>query len=195
MQNKNLLFSSILLSSLFAISCGKEPAPTSSNNNNSDPCSKKNITITTAATQVVKCESNGVITVDAFGSTGFTYQLNSGAFQSNNEFGNLAAGTYTVTVKDSEGCTKSATATIAETGTKGPLFNDVTSLVTLKCNLPCHASGAGGAPKGIMATDCDIISRKTLMNQKVVNENMGSLNNTEKAKLQAWIDAGGKYTD
>ncbi|HEY1047619.1 MAG TPA: hypothetical protein VGF79_14340 [Bacteroidia bacterium] len=194
MQNKNLLFSAIVLSSLFLFSCEKEPA-TTNNNNNSDPCASKNITVATTVTDVIKCETTGVINVNASGSTGFTYKLNSGAFQSGATFSNLGAGTYTITVKDVDGCTKTATATVAETGTKGPLFNDVTSLVTLKCNLPCHASGAGGATKGIMATDCDIISRKTLMNQKVVNENMGSLNNTEKAKLQAWIDAGGKYTD
>jgi SprB repeat len=48
--------------------------------------------------------SNGSITASATGGTGFTYSLNNGAFQASGIFPNLAAGTYTVTAKNSNGC-------------------------------------------------------------------------------------------
>ena len=48
-------------------------------------------------------ESNGTITVTASGETGtYEYKLNDGDFQSSNEFTDLYADTYTVTVKSGE---------------------------------------------------------------------------------------------
>ena len=52
--------------------------------------------------------TDGSISASASGSTGFTYNLNGGAFQASGNFNNLAAGSYTIVAKDQNGCTGSA---------------------------------------------------------------------------------------
>ena len=73
-----------------------------------------NISITSVPTVDPKCfgESNGSITVNATGGTApLTYSIG-GVFQSQNLFSNLAAGLFTVTVKDNAGCTKQSDVTL-----------------------------------------------------------------------------------
>ena len=76
-----------------------------------DPCAGKNIVITATATDASSA-ANGSITITATGSTGFTYSLNNGAFGNSATFANLAAGDYTVNVRDGDGCTRSTTVRI-----------------------------------------------------------------------------------
>lgn len=57
--------------------------------------------------------TNGSITVTASGGTGaLTYSLNGGAYQVSNVFTGLAAGTYTISVKDANGCIQTFTTTL-----------------------------------------------------------------------------------
>lgn len=57
--------------------------------------------------------SNGSITVTpTAGTAPFTYQLGAGPIQSSNVFTGLAAGTYTITVRDAIGCTRNITRTV-----------------------------------------------------------------------------------
>ena len=58
-------------------------------------------TITTAIVTYTPCttQHTGKITVTATGSSGFTYNLNGGAYRASNVFSNLSAFTYTVGVK------------------------------------------------------------------------------------------------
>ncbi|HXH17741.1 MAG TPA: gliding motility-associated C-terminal domain-containing protein, partial [Chitinophagales bacterium] len=59
--------------------------------------------------------NNGSITVSATGGTApLTYSIDGFNFQSATEFTGLTAGTYTVVVKDDNGCTDAATAAISE---------------------------------------------------------------------------------
>jgi gliding motility-associated-like protein len=59
--------------------------------------------------------ANGVITASGSGGTPpYTYSINSGGYSVSNVFSGLAAGTYTVNVKDANGCIKSTTATISQ---------------------------------------------------------------------------------
>jgi hypothetical protein len=48
------------------------------------------------------------------GTPAYTYKLNDGAFQSGNTFSDLSSGTYTVTVKDSKGCSSTKSFSISE---------------------------------------------------------------------------------
>ncbi|WP_266204430.1 T9SS type B sorting domain-containing protein [Pontibacter kalidii] len=52
-------------------------------------------------------DSNASITVGAVtgGTAPYKYSLNGGSFQASTTFGNLAAGTYNITVRDDNGCT------------------------------------------------------------------------------------------
>lgn len=62
-----------------------------------------------AITSDISCKglNNGGITISAEGTAPFTYSLNGGAFQQDNEFIDLSPGAYTAMVRDANGCTMS----------------------------------------------------------------------------------------
>jgi SprB repeat len=66
-------------------------------------------TIATTQTAVTCTANNGSITVIAgAGTAPYTYNINGGIYQTNDVFNNLAAGTYTVSVRDATGCVNTA---------------------------------------------------------------------------------------
>ena len=79
--------------------------------------------------------SNGVVNVGATtgGTAPYTWSINGGAFTSTTSYTGLAAGTYTIVVKDANGCTFSTTATVVNS--PGP-----TALATTFTNATCGAS-------------------------------------------------------
>lgn len=79
-----------------------------------DICAAKTITVTGSVVNAGPAAgaANGSITATAAGSTGFNYQLNAGLFQPSGTFTGLAAGAYTITAKDLDGCLKSQFFTI-----------------------------------------------------------------------------------
>ncbi len=118
-----------------------------------DPCA--GITIAVSATQVNPTAglSNGSITASATGGTGFTYSLNNGTFQPGAAFLNLGAGTYTVTAKNSNGCTgtKQVTLTAVSACTGITITITPTVMNTVPCSTPANngsitiaASGSTG---------------------------------------------------
>ena len=81
-----------------------------------------------AAQEEVKCfgESTGRITVTASGGVApLQYRLGSGALQSSNVFTNLAAGVYSVTVRDANGCETTQSITVTQ---KLQLVQTITSV-------------------------------------------------------------------
>ncbi len=70
-----------------------------------DPCAGVTISVTTTQVNPTTGQSNGTITATATGSTGFTYSINGAAFQTSNTFTGLATGNYTITAKNTSGCT------------------------------------------------------------------------------------------
>ncbi|MGZ4060696.1 MAG: PKD domain-containing protein, partial [Bacteroidia bacterium] len=91
------------------------------------------ISFTTAASTNASCGNNdGSILAAATGGTGaIQYQLNSGVFQSSGSFTGLAAGSYTVTAKDANGCTKPTNIIVNNLG--APVLT-----VTSTTNVSCH---------------------------------------------------------
>ena len=74
------------------------------------------ITVTATNTNV-SCNggSNGTLTVSATGGTpGYTYSINGTTFQASTSFTGLAAGSYTITVKDANNCTSSTIKVITQ---------------------------------------------------------------------------------
>src|SRR5690606_1149380 len=62
--------------------------------------------VAVTSTETCNVGNDGVITVTAMGGTGdLEYSIDDENFQEENFFENLAAGTYTVTVRDENGCT------------------------------------------------------------------------------------------
>ncbi|MBZ5855579.1 hypothetical protein [Flavihumibacter profundi] len=80
-----------------------------------DPCAGVKIGVTATKTDPASNQSNGTISVSATGGSGFTYSINNGTFQSSGSFTGLKAGTYTVTAKNSNGCTGTAQITLGST--------------------------------------------------------------------------------
>lgn len=106
----SFVFAFVLSLSVF-YSCSKSDGP-----DNTDPCAGKTINVTATVTPTsAPTATNGVITATASGSSGFTYNLNGGAYQSSGTFSNLAPGSYTVGAKDAAGCVKTASFTVTAT--------------------------------------------------------------------------------
>jgi hypothetical protein len=166
-----------------------------------NPCTNTSIAISTAVVNVLPCASpaaNGKITVTASGSSGYTYNINNGAYQASNIFSNLAATTYTVGVKDVNGCTKTASATVGTT-VKGPLFTDVRTLITNRCGgSSCHMNGGNKAGYNF-DNDCSIVTAWSAINTACVTSNsmpnspQPLLTAAEKQKITNWINAGHTY--
>ena len=80
--------------------------------------------------------SDGTITVSAGGGTpGYEYSLDGVSFQPGNVFNGLVANTYTITVRDNNGCTVTTTATVNE-----PVALTATAAVTA---ISCNGAGDG----------------------------------------------------
>jgi len=169
-----------------------------------DPCTTTNIAIVTAIVNNTLCvtPATGSITVTVTGSTGFTYNINGGAYQISNLFSTLAAGTYTVGVKDANGCTKTATATVSN-APSGPLFAQVRTLISTRCSgSNCHLNGQ--SQKGYnFDADCSIVTYWSQINKTSVTYTMTKmpispqplLTAAEKQKITDWINAGHRFTD
>jgi hypothetical protein len=162
-----------------------------------DPCIGKTVTVSAASTESDQCSPSGTITVDAAGSTGFTYKLGaSGTYQADNKFTGVAPGNYTVYAKDGAGCEKQADVAVG-TLANGPLFKAVVSLINTRCTT-CHVAGH---ISGIDFTvQCNIVSRKTQIKTAAVdNETMPkggpALTVNEKKVITDWITAGGKSSN
>ena len=103
--------------------------------NNNPPNSCSGVTIIVTATVVNPTSgNNGSISASATGGNGFTFSLNNGTFQSSGNFTGLTAGSYSVTAKNSNGCTGSSNFTLA-TQCSGVTIN-VSSVAT--ANIPCQ---------------------------------------------------------
>jgi hypothetical protein len=169
-----------------------------------NPCNSIVIVISTTITTYTPCvnPNSGSITVTATGSTGFTYNLNGGAYQASNIFSGLAAGTFTVGVKDVNGCTKTATAVVGTTP-KGPLFTEMRNLISTRCSgTSCHLNGQSQAGYNF-DNDCSIVTNWNQINQSCVTYVLTRmpkspqplLTAAEKLVITNWITAGHRYTD
>ncbi|MER0442824.1 hypothetical protein ABR854_25270, partial [Emticicia sp. W12TSBA100-4] len=95
------------------------------------------LTLTATPTNLT-CQSNstGSISLSASGGTmAYTYSKDGLTFQSNNVFSALSAGNYTLTVKDANGCTATASTTLTEP--------NLLTLTATPTNLTCQANSTG----------------------------------------------------
>jgi hypothetical protein len=182
----------IIISINFA-SCSKSSPVVPS----TDICAGKTIVITPTIKASATCSPDGSIEVTATGSTGFTYKLNStGIYQASVKFTDLAAGNYTVFAKDGAGCEKSATATVASSGTAGPLFAAVKALMVSKCQKSCHDNTVANGGMN-WQVECNIIANKARIKDRAVDLGTmpptGPLSQAEKNTITDWITAGGGF--
>ncbi|MFN4314659.1 MAG: SprB repeat-containing protein [Chitinophagaceae bacterium] len=168
--------------------------------NPSPTCTGVTITVTANATAATPCATPaaGSISASASGSTGFTFSIDGASFQASGNFSNLAPGNYTVTAKDANGCTGSANVTVGS-APAGPLFTAVRTLMDNNC-VSCHNNSIQNGGMN-WAVDCNIVLNKDRVKARAVDNNpssmppTGALSQTDKDKITAWINAGGRYTD
>ena len=157
------------------------------------------IAVNTITVPASKCSSNGTVTVNASGSTGFTYKLGAaGTYQASNIFAALATGNYTMFAKDAFGCESSASAAVAVNNTPGTLFSNTKSLLAARC-VSCH-SGPSPAGGHDWTQDCEIVNFSDRIYQRAViigDMPFGgpTLSASEKAIITNWVNAGAKFTD
>jgi hypothetical protein len=164
-----------------------------------NPCQNTTITLTATPTASNNCVTPGTgsITVTAAGSTGFTYNLNNGAYQAGNSFTALSPATYTVGVKDGNGCTQTASVVVSPVAA-GPKFTAVKNLVIARCGgSGCHLNGQ--TQKGYnFDTDCKIVSAWSGINGSCVTNTLTkmplspqpNLTAAEKQAITDWVNAG-----
>jgi hypothetical protein len=163
----------------------------------SNPCQGVNIAITPTVVNANACATNaGSITIAASGSSGFTYQNGNGAFQPNNVFSNLTAGSYNITVKDVNGCTATRSVTVG-TDQAGPKFTAVKNLLTQNCS-SCHINNSQGQYN--ISNQCNIVNTWNRIQARCINSPLnpmppGGFNDNQKQIINDWINAGHRYTD
>jgi|GEM_PF-3123774 len=122
-----------------------------------DCVSSLDITLTTPLDMVIRtastpesCETSqdGTITIDVLeGTPDYTYSLDGFTFQDDNIFDGLAAGSYLITVMDSNGCTAEVTVTV---DSEVPFSFFVTNIMSASCigsddgSVTVLASGTNG---------------------------------------------------
>lgn len=125
------------------------------------------VVATTALISTIKCTggNDAVLRITATGGKApFLYSLNGSAYQSNDTFSNLVAGTYNITVKDSNGCSSTMIYTVTE---PAPLI----SLVEIKDKtVTVNATGGSGTYVYAISTNLAAFSTvNTFTNLEVGN--------------------------
>ncbi len=170
-----------------------------------NPCAGVTLTVSTSTTSVNNCTTpaNGGIAVSVTGGTGpYTYSLNGGAFQSSNLFTGLIANTYSITVKDANGCTQTATAVVSNVA-PGPLFTAVKQVLATNCAVTgCHV---GPNPQSGLdfSNDCTITLNNSRIKARAVDGNPSfmpppprpQLSAADKQKILNWVNAGGQINN
>jgi hypothetical protein len=107
-----------------------------------NPCAGVTITANGTLTYpTTQGGTNGSIVASASGGVGpYTFSLNNGAFQSSGTFSNLAAGNYSVTAKDANGCTGTANFTLLSPCTGVTITVQQTTVVN-----PTTVGGSNGS--------------------------------------------------
>lgn len=171
-----------------------------------DPCSIA-FSVGGTASSATPCIAipNGSITITTSGAgSGFTYNLNGGAFQASPTFNNLAPNTYTIGAKESGGCVKTASITVSPIAA-GSLFAAVKTIITTNCAISgCHT---GASPTGGInfSQDCQIVDNSARIKERAVNSfgtgqqmppppNAG-LSVTDRNAITNWVNAGGQYNN
>ena len=140
----------------------------------------------------------GTITVNSPIGSGFTYSITGVPYQPSTNFFGLAAGNYTLSVKNANNCIGTATVTI---NGYGPKFYAVRTIIKGYCG-PCHLNGAITGGKNFDA-DSDIVNSWDRIKIRAVDGNPSfmpaapnaQLTAIDKQKIVDWVNAGHRITD
>lgn len=172
-----------------------------------DPCTSVTFTVSGTSTPATPCVStpNGSLTITTSGGgTGFTYNINGGAFQSSPIFNNLAPNSYTIGARETGGCVRTASVTVAA-NPAGTLFATVRSIIIANCtSAGCH-TGSNPAGGINFTQDCQIVANSGRIKVRAV-DNFGTgqqmpqppaagLSLSDRNAIVNWVNAGGLYSN
>jgi hypothetical protein len=167
-----------------------------------DLCAGKTITVAPSVTQNSDpCSPNGIVVITATGSTGFSFNIDNGAFQAATTFNAVSAGSHDFGAKDAGGCLKTVTVNVPAVAA-GPAFTAVKNLLQATCAVAgCH----NGTQAPNYTIDCNIVAFADLIKTRAVDQAgtaqqmpqppRAALNQADKDKITAWINAGKRFTD
>jgi hypothetical protein len=153
--------------------------------------SASNVSMTSAVVDAGCGTSNGSITITATGGEApYTYRLNQASFQSSNVFSSLANGTFTVTVRDNNGC-ESVENIIVTSGLS--LASDIKPIIETNCAISnCHVGGAlpdFRVSATIVANAANI--RNNTQNKTMPPADSGiTLTDDQIQKIACWVNDG-----
>ena len=194
-MKKASIYSLIIAAVLFAACSKSDPPPVPVPVN---PCLGVTITPVAAITHTTTGMTQGTITVTSPIGSGLMYSISGTAFQSSTNFFNLAAGNYTLTVKNANNCSGSTALTI---NGYGPKFFAVRTIINGYCG-PCHLNGAITGGKNFDA-DSDVVNSWDRIKIRAVDGNPSfmpaapnaQLTAIDKQKIVDWVNAGHRITD
>jgi hypothetical protein len=159
---------------------------------------KSLITLTASVSTTVNnlcLTSNGSITVSASsGKAPYQFALNDGSFGSVGSFSNIKDGSYTVKVKDAEGCVISVSAPVSRGNTGISFANEVKAIIDTNCAVSgCHNGNNGDSRNwSVFAT---LKNNATGVKERTANKSMPPAGKTaltadEIAKIACWVEDG-----
>jgi hypothetical protein len=137
--------------------------------------------------------ANGTITVSATGGQEpYQYAINSGLFQANSSFTDLAGGDYSITVMDATDCPTSGSAIVDRLGPQ--FLADVNPIIATKCAISgCH----NGSRSPNLSTYAGVKANVSVIKSKITNKSMppgnssgGALSQEQINMITCWINDG-----
>ena len=155
------------------------------------PDEEKTITVATAFTPSPCNQSEGSISLEASGGTApYSYRLDSAEFTDESTLHNLSPGAYTVTIRDTEGCTTRIEARIPS----GIRFDDtIKEIIASNCAIMgCHV--AGGRHPNFEMKD-NIFANAAQISERTAEKSMpppnwGRLTEEQIAQIDCWVGDG-----
>jgi uncharacterized membrane protein len=195
---KKIILYSVIIMAIFYTACSKSdttPAPVPVP---VDSCLGVVITPVANLTHTITGQSLGTITVTSPIGSGYTYSITGLPYQASVNFFGLAAGNYTISVKNAKNCVGTASVTI---NGYGPKFYAVRTIVNGYCG-PCHLSGAINGGKNFDA-DTDVVNSWDRIKARAVDgipsympaAPNAQLTAIDKQKIVDWVNAGHRITD
>jgi mono/diheme cytochrome c family protein len=163
---------------------------------NADPdpapdCISANAPAVSTSVENAACgTTDGRIQVTATGGRApFQFSLNATNFQAGSEFSGLSPGNYTITIKDADGCTSTATAQIVS----GISYEaSIREIISTNCAISgCHVTG--GAAPGDFADFSQVKARAALVKSRTANRSMPvgrTLTDAQIQQIACWVDDG-----
>ncbi|MEQ9404665.1 MAG: SprB repeat-containing protein [Cyclobacteriaceae bacterium] len=150
------------------------------------------VTLSLESTNSICGSATGSITAVATGGVQpYAFSLNNGSSQSSNQFVNIANGSNTVTVLDSDGCEISAKVVVSS-GIS--LSSDIMPIISANCAITgCHNGSRSPdlrTSSAVRASAFGIRSRTSSTSNRMPPADRNPLNQSDIDKIACWVDDG-----